>query len=223
MMPDDGARPVVHGDLLDRQERQRRGPRLRRQRLLHRLDVVRHDHDQQRHLLRRVDGRLAGLLDQQRLDLVAVLAEPDGVAGQHLGAALGAALLPLLLRLAQAGGDARHVGGVGPAHLRRRRRRWRGCGWSGRSRVRINFGRRGHAAMLTIGVICVAPGLTPVKFGHQGRHAHHCTAKQQRPDGVGEVVVRHALTDRSEHAEHDRRRAPPTWRHRPAARACPSR
>ena len=114
---DDRTRAVVHGDLLDRQERQRRGPRLRRERLLHRLDVVRQDHDQQRHLLRRVDGRLAGLLDQQRLDLVAVLAEPDGVAGEHLGAALGAARLPFPLRLAQAGRDARHVGGVGPAHL----------------------------------------------------------------------------------------------------------
>ena len=61
-------------------------------------------------------GRLAGLLDQQRFDLVAVLAHPHGEAGQHLGAALGAAGLPLALRLAQAGGDARHVGGVGPAH-----------------------------------------------------------------------------------------------------------
>ena len=113
----DVARAVVHGDLLDRQERQRRGPRLRRERLLHRLDVVRQDHDQQRNLLGRIDGRLARLLDQQRLDLVAVLAEPDGVAGKHLGAALGAAHLPLLLRLSQTGGDTRHVGGVGPTHL----------------------------------------------------------------------------------------------------------
>ena len=78
---DDGARPVVHGDLLDGQERQRRRPGLRLQRLLHGLDVVRGNHDQQRHLLRRVVRRLAGLGDQQRLDLVAMLTHPDRETG----------------------------------------------------------------------------------------------------------------------------------------------
>ena len=147
MMPTSGARPEMHGHLLDRQERQRRRTRLRRERLLHRLDVVRQDHDQQRHLLRRVDGRLAGLLDQQRLDLVAMLAEPNGVAGKHFGAALGAAGLPLPLRLAQAGRDARHVGGVCPAHLPGDVA-GRGVADGGRRRGRINFWRRGHDLQL---------------------------------------------------------------------------
>ena len=50
-------------------------------------------------------------------DLVAMLAHPHGEAGQHLGASLGAAGLPLALRPTQARRDTRHVGGVGPAHL----------------------------------------------------------------------------------------------------------
>ncbi len=140
---DDLTRPVMHGDLLDRQERQRSRPPLRRERLLHRLDVVRQDHDQQRHFLRRVDGRLAGLLDQQRLYLVTMLAEPDGVAGKHFGATLGAARFPFPLRLAQSGRDTRHIGRVCPSHLPGDGA-GRGVADGGRRRGRINFWRRGH-------------------------------------------------------------------------------
>nr|CRL78708.1 hypothetical protein CPGR_04838 [Mycolicibacterium malmesburyense] len=138
----------MHLDLLDRQERQRRGPFLRFERLLHGLDVVRRDHDQQRYFLGRVDGGLAGLLDEQRLDLVAMLAEPNGVAGQHPRATRGAAGLPLPLRLAQAGRDARHVGGVGPAHGTRDRS-GRGIA-DGAGVGQLNVGRRSHDPMLTV-------------------------------------------------------------------------
>jgi hypothetical protein len=42
--------------------------------------------------------------------------------------------------------------------------------------------------MLTTGVICIAPGLTPVKFGDERRQADHGAAEQEAADGVGEVV-----------------------------------
>ena len=58
--------------------------------------------------------------------------------------------------------------------------------------------------MLTTGVICVARGLTPVKFDDQRCDANHSGAQQQRTDGVGEVVVRHGLPDHAETSDDPR-------------------
>ena len=207
---DHRARPVVHLDLLDRQERQRRGPGLRRERLLHRLDVVRGDHDQQRHLLRGVGGRLAGLLDQQRLDLVAVLAEPDRVAGQHLGAALrrrapptpsAPARSPAAMRGTSAGSVHRTVPATAPVA---------GLRMVSRSRQSTS----GVAVMAHANHCCdrsrSGVDTCQVRAAPAARHAHDRGAEQHRPDGVGEVVVGERLAEQAEHAEDDRHDAPPT-------------
>ncbi len=127
--PDCRPRPVMHGDLLDGQERQRGRPGVWRHRLLDDLDVVREDHDQQRDLLRGIHGGLAGLGDQEFLDLVAVVAQPHRVAGEHFGAALRAACPPPLLSFHA---DRPRCAAHRPRRSRspgRRRHRSRDCEW----------------------------------------------------------------------------------------------
>ena len=154
----DRPRPVVHGDLLDRHERQCGRPLFGCQRLFRRLDVVRDDHDQHRHFLCRVGRGFTGLLDQQLFDLAAVLTQPYREAGQHLGAPRRAALLPFALCGAQPGDDGGHVSRVGPLHLARDRA-VRGAvngagagklGGAGRGFGRLDGGHRGHRRRVTV-------------------------------------------------------------------------
>ena len=81
--------------------------------------------------------------------LVAVVTEPHGVTGDHLGAAGGAAGFPLALRVPQSSRDTGDVRGVGPPD---RAGDLTGGGVED-LRDGVDFGRSSHELMLTVAVI----------------------------------------------------------------------